>query len=64
MIYMAPIAPPALLNTHSDESVLKTMGEGVFWKGIVHIDVDGGNWGCSVVRFVTIWLMIPFMLSP
>ena len=41
MMYMAPIAPPALLNTHSEVSVFKTMGEGAFCKGIDHRDVDG-----------------------
>ena len=42
MMYIAPIAPPALLKTHSDELVLRTMEEGAFRKGISHKDVDGG----------------------
>ena len=43
MIYIAPIAPPALLNTHSEALVLKIMGEGAFRKGIVHRAVEGEN---------------------
>jgi hypothetical protein len=60
MTYMAPIAPPALLNIHSERSVLRATGA----RFVAVVETVGESWGYSVVRFARMWSIIRDVFVP
>lgn len=65
MMYIAPIAPPALLNTQSfSRSVFKETPDGGEENGRETMEVVGESWGNSVVRFARIWSIMSDVLVP